>query len=85
MQDQFGWWFSTSSKSYDAHEHTTLDIGYQESLEVIINALSREKYDGILAFSQGASLAAHLCVLQQTQKIKPSFRYFFLKNTFKNI
>ena len=39
FQDQYGWWFSKSSKSFDAHEDTNCDLGFQESVELIENTL----------------------------------------------
>ena len=77
-QDQYGWWFSQSSKSFDAHEDSTCDLGFSASVKTVEEALEKgvdgAMYDGVLAFSQGAALAAHLCVLQQTGKFNSSFK-----------
>jgi len=81
-QDQYGWWFSQGSKSFDAHEDTSCDLGFKESVEIIEDALAKgvdgHAFDGVLAFSQGASLAAHLCVLQETGKLKSNFKFCVL-------
>eukprot|EP00092_Neocalanus_flemingeri_P090151 GFUD01114159.1.p1 GENE.GFUD01114159.1~~GFUD01114159.1.p1 ORF type:complete len:421 (+),score=114.93 GFUD01114159.1:57-1319(+) len=81
-QDQFGWWFSQASKSFDAHEDSTCDLGFSESVstveEALVKGVGGDKFDGILAFSQGASLAAHLCVLQETGKLNSNFKFCIL-------
>jgi len=81
-QDQFGWWFSQSTKSFDAHENSTCDLGFSESVRTVEEALEKGvdggQYDGVLAFSQGASLAAHLCVLQHTGKLGSKFKFCIL-------
>jgi len=78
-QDQYGWWFSQSSQSFDAHEDSTCDLGFSESVRSIEEALEKgvdgAQFDGVLAFSQGGALAAHLCVLQQTGKLNSSFKF----------
>ena len=38
-QDQYGWWFSQASKSFDAHEDTDCDLGFQESVKLIEDTL----------------------------------------------
>ena len=78
-QEQYEWWFSQSSKSFDAHEDSSCDLGFGESVRVVEEALEKgvdgAPFDGVLAFSQGAALAAHLCVLQETGKLNSSFKY----------
>jgi len=81
-QEQYGWWFSQSSKSFDAHEDSSCDLGFGESVRVVEEALEKgvdgAPFDGVLAFSQGAALAAHLCVLQETGKLNSSFKFCVL-------
>ena len=38
-QDQYGWWFSQSSKTFDAHEETECDLGFQESVDLITKTI----------------------------------------------
>jgi len=82
-QDQFGWWFSQSSKSFDAHEETDCDLGFQQSVDLITETLrkadqSGSPYDGIFSFSQGASLAAYYCLLQHLGKLDVNFKFCIL-------
>jgi len=81
-QDQYGWWFSKDDQSFDAHENSTCELGFGESVQVVEEALKKgvggEKYDGVLAFSQGASLAAHLCLLQQNGNLGSNFKFCIL-------
>jgi len=82
-QDQYGWWFSKSSRTFDAHEDTDCDLGFQESVQLIEDTLRKEAesgspYDGVFSFSQGASLGAYLCVLQQMGKLNAEFKFCVL-------
>jgi len=81
-QDQYGWWFSKADQSFDAHENSTCELGFGESVKLVEDALKKgvggEKYDGVLAFSQGASLAAHLCLLQQNGNLGSNFKFCIL-------
>lgn len=38
-QGQFGWWFSQTSHTFNAHEETDCDLGFKESLELITETL----------------------------------------------
>lgn len=60
--EQRGWWFSRADRSYDALETSDYDLGFSESL-AHVNELFRAHgpFDGVFAFSQGASLAAMMC------------------------
>ena len=65
-EKQFGWWFSTNENSYDAHEYTDACVGLESSLQVVADSLEKEgPFDGILAFSQGASLLSIICSLKE--------------------
>jgi len=81
-QEQYGWWFSQADQSFDAHENSTCDLGFNDSLRIVEEALAKgidgEQFDGVLAFSQGASLAAHLCVLQQNGNLGTNFKFCIL-------
>ena len=65
-EKQYGWWFSTQDSSYDAHEYTETCVGLESSLQVVADSLEKEgPFDGILAFSQGASLLSIICALKE--------------------
>ena len=44
-------------------------------------AESGSPYDGVFSFSQGASLGAYLCVLQQMGNLNAEFKYVIKKST----
>merc|ERR1719450_105077 len=82
-QDQYGWWFSKSCRTFDAHEDTDCDLGFSESIKFIVDTIKKQNdlghpYDGIFSFSQGASIAAYLCVLQQMGQLDVSFKFCVL-------
>lgn len=64
--DQRGWWFSTKDDTFSATEKSDVNPGYEESLDVIAEAVKEQgPFDGLLAFSQGAAMAAIICALQE--------------------
>jgi len=77
-EDQYGWWFSKEDKSFDAHDYVECELGFQESIDTVKKAWQGGSYDGIFAFSQGASLGAHLCLLQKQGKLKMDFKFAIL-------
>lgn len=63
-EEQFGWWFSGENRTYKAQEYTDYCSGYTESIEIIAKSIQElGPFDGILAFSQGASLLSLICGL----------------------
>ncbi|KAK2163287.1 hypothetical protein LSH36_82g02012, partial [Paralvinella palmiformis] len=76
--DQRGWWFSRQDEYFNAHDKSTCAKGYQQSLEVITNAFREQgPFDGVLGFSQGASMLSLLCGLQQHQGQECPFHFDF--------
>ena len=53
-----GWWFSkssssSSSSSFDAHEYSDCDAGFDGSVSAVADAFREQgPFDGVLAFSQ---------------------------------
>ena len=39
IQEQYGWWFSKTNQSFDAHEETDCDLGFDESIKLIEDTL----------------------------------------------
>lgn len=65
-EDQRGWWFSASDSTYCAQDYTDCVKGYQESLDVIMKAFEDQgPFDGVLGFSQGASMLSLICGLKE--------------------
>ena len=61
-----GWWFSNADKSYLAQEVSDCCDGFNKSLDVVAKALQEHgPVDGIVSFSQGASLLSIICGLKQ--------------------
>ncbi len=77
LQEEKGWWFSFSDKSYDACQITDCDFGFTESLDYIDDLFKQQgPFDGIFAFSQGASFGSILCRLSFTNSEKYNFIRF---------
>jgi len=77
-EEQYGWWFSKEDRSFDAHDHVECELGFQQSIDIVEKAWQGGSYDGIFAFSQGASLGAHLCLLQHMGRLTIEFKFAIL-------
>lgn len=76
--DQCGWWFSQSHRSFHALEMTDCSDGFTESLDVIRQAFQEQgPFDGVLGFSQGASMVSLLCAMQVEQATDSVFKFEF--------
>ena len=77
-EDGYGWWFSSKSRSFEAHATSDCDDGFEQSLEAIkaFNA-AEGPFDGVMAFSQGAALLVILCLMQAQGKILDEIGFEF--------
>jgi len=84
--DQRGWWFSSEGKNYNAQQFTDFTEGFEESLNVISETIENEgPFDGILAFSQGASFLSMICSLRDMNDARfQNFRFAILVAGFKS-
>ena len=65
LKDQRGWWFSRESGYFKSDDASDCDKGFSESLDLITKTFELHgPFDGILGFSQGAALAALLCLMK---------------------
>lgn len=82
---QRGWWFSAQNDSFDAHDNSACWKGYDESLKVIEEAFEKEgPFDGVLGFSQGASMISLMCALQERKETSMSFNFAILVAGFRS-
>lgn len=84
-QDDRGWWFSSQDNTYMAQDYTDCCKGYEESLELIKKTFEEQgPFDGILGFSQGASLVSLLCGLREQNPDMLKFDFAILVAGFKS-
>ncbi|XP_065837208.1 esterase OVCA2-like [Oscarella lobularis] len=82
---QFGWWFSSLDKTYRASEESDVDTGFSESIDVVRETLQRRgPFDGVLAFSQGASLLSVICSMHDKEPEKFPFKFAIFISGFKS-
>lgn len=85
-QQERGWWFSRSTKTYNALDKTDVCLGFEESVQIVKEAFDKQgPFDGLLGFSQGACLASLLCVLQQHEVTSPNFKFVILVSGFQSL
>ncbi|VUZ52951.1 unnamed protein product, partial [Hymenolepis diminuta] len=88
-EDQgLGWWFSKPDDSFSAIDYTDFQRGFEESAEVVKEALRTQgPFDGILAFSQGAAFATLLQMLMEHHPEEwnaPIVKFAILVATFRS-
>ncbi|XP_066928299.1 esterase OVCA2-like [Clytia hemisphaerica] len=88
-EEQYGWWFSNKKENGDnafsAQENSQVEYGHQESIDLVEKVLEEQgPFDGILAFSQGATFAAHICALREKPDSKIKFNFAILCAGFKS-
>jgi len=86
--NEFGWWFSKQQDeqlSFSAHEISDVDHGHNASVELIKQTFETQgPFDGILGFSQGATMAAHICSLRELKDSPYKFNFSILCAGFKS-
>ena len=82
----FGWWFSSPDNTYKAQDYTECSNGFEHSLTTVASALEKQgPFDGVLAFSQGASLLSVICGLkEQGDERFQGFRFAMFVSGFKS-
>ena len=77
-QQERGWFFSRPEKAYKGTDETDLCIGLEESIETVRQAsVQLGPFDGVLAFSQGASLASMFGYYKDLPELQFQFMIFF--------
>lgn len=83
--DQRGWWFSRQDDYFHAQEISICHKGYEKSLQLVEDTLKEQgPFDGILGFSQGASMVSLLCGIQEQDSDKKWFDFAILVAGFKS-
>lgn len=62
IEEQRGWWFNQADETFNIEQGPAIH-GFDESLKVLEDAWMKGNYDGILAFSQGASFLSVICAM----------------------
>uniref|UniRef100_UPI0035902CBB esterase OVCA2 n=1 Tax=Myxine glutinosa TaxID=7769 RepID=UPI0035902CBB len=83
--DVRGWWFSKIDNSFCATDYVEICKGFEESLDEVGRAVKEHgPFDGVLGFSQGASLVSLLCGLQQECDQRFTFKFAILVAGFRS-
>eukprot|EP00112_Aurelia_sp_Birch-Aquarium-sp1_P022582 Seg641.5 transcript_id=Seg641.5/GoldUCD/mRNA.D3Y31 product="Esterase OVCA2" protein_id=Seg641.5/GoldUCD/D3Y31 len=85
-RDEYGWWFSAADpSSFSSLQETEIDLGHEESIKLIEETFKEKgPFDGILGFSQGATIVAHICALRDQPDSPFKFRFAMLCAGFKS-
>lgn len=72
VEEQRGWWFNQADASFNI-EQGPAAFGFAESLKFLEETWRNGNFDGILAFSQGASFLSVVCAMsRKSRKIRSS-------------
>lgn len=85
--EEYGWWFSKqqNSLSFNAHEQSEIDPGHEASVDLIRKTfIEQGPFDGLLGFSQGATMTAHICALREQGETPFQFKFAILCAGFKS-
>ena len=85
--EEYGWWFSKRDQqlSFNATEETTIDEGHDASVDLITKTVQEQgPFDGILGFSQGATMVAHICSLATEENSPFNFKFAILCAGFRS-
>lgn len=72
------WWFNQTDGNFTT-ENGPVATGFDDSLKVIESAWKNDKFDGIFAFSQGASFLSAVCGMKMKNCEKKIIINFFFK------
>ncbi|XP_014212925.1 esterase OVCA2 [Copidosoma floridanum] len=83
---QYGWWFNTEDRVFQAIVPSNLSVGFEDSIQLIKN-IFKEKgpFDGLIGFSQGGSFVSLLCVMQQRNILPIKFNFAIIISGFKSL
>ncbi|KAH7636653.1 esterase CBG03338 [Dermatophagoides farinae] len=86
-QDCLSWWFSGENPDYFSSKHLSNYVkGYDESMKKICDSFEKMgPFDGLLGFSQGASLVALICILKHFNEFPYDFKFVILCSGFKSL
>lgn len=62
VEEQRGWWFNQADETFNIEQGPAV-FGFEESLKSLEETWQKGNYDGILAFSQGASMLSVVCAM----------------------
>ncbi|XP_070566433.1 esterase OVCA2-like isoform X2 [Ptychodera flava] len=84
--DQRGWWFSRDDDYFSAGDTSDVSKGFDKSLQVIEKAFTEEgPFDGVLGFSQGATLVGMLCAIKDEPGSPFHFDFAILVAGFRSL
>jgi len=69
-----GWWFTNNSNYYDINDTSDFCKGFESSIDTLVDIVKAQgPFDGIMGFSQGAALAAMICLDSAVKKALAKF------------
>ncbi|KAF4525922.1 hypothetical protein B566_EDAN016697, partial [Ephemera danica] len=82
---QFGWWFCTEDRTFNARTPCKTSVGLEESWAMLSRVFEEQgPFHGVLGFSQGAALAAMLAAKAQADPVF-QFEFIILVAGFKSL
>ncbi|XP_065339437.1 esterase CG5412 [Cloeon dipterum] len=86
IPDQRGWWFCSEDKKFSGKTFCEKGFGFEESLNLVEETFKTQgPFDGVLGFSQGATLTALLAAHSQSNPNSSiKFRFAILVAGFKS-
>ncbi|CAJ0932092.1 unnamed protein product, partial [Mesorhabditis belari] len=81
-----GWWFSRPDDHFSSKDVTDLFTGFDQSVQLILDTIANDgPFDGVLGFSQGASMLHLLLAKAQLGEISLPIDFVILASGFKSL
>ncbi|KAK6737877.1 hypothetical protein RB195_020153 [Necator americanus] len=84
--DVRGWWFSREDNQFSSRDICSIATGFEQSVSIVRDYVhSNGPFDGILGFSQGASMTHLLLAMEQLGEISLGFRFAIFFSSFLSL
>ncbi|XP_042905252.1 esterase OVCA2 [Parasteatoda tepidariorum] len=80
------WWFCEETKTFHSKVECRFAKGFEDSIAVIKSTFDTQgPFDGILGFSQGASLVSLICGLKENKEFTHEFHFAVIVAGFRSV
>uniref|UniRef100_A0A0K0DU88 FSH1 domain-containing protein n=1 Tax=Strongyloides stercoralis TaxID=6248 RepID=A0A0K0DU88_STRER len=81
-----GWWFSKVEETFSSRDICDIATGFDQSVKEVIDYIKEKgPFDGLLGFSQGASMVHLLTSMGCQNKIPLNWKFIIMMSSFKSL
>uniref|UniRef100_A0A0N4Z4E4 FSH1 domain-containing protein n=1 Tax=Parastrongyloides trichosuri TaxID=131310 RepID=A0A0N4Z4E4_PARTI len=80
------WWFSKEVKTFSSKDVCNIAVGFDEAVKEVTTFIKENgPFDGLMGFSQGASMVHLLTSLGYKKEIQLSWKFIIMMSSFKSL